>query len=202
MNIKDIAKYANKYEWLDSAAAASLERVFRSGAVGKVTDAGRTYAEQLELYNKLGPKLAAKPNSVAAKHQKGMAIDVDAALAGWLSKWGEPFGWYNTVPGEWWHFEYKPALDMYINGLPTLQKEEVRLDDEDDEMKDKLNALYINKLGRTVDVEGFGTWGSHIATGRMTYAQVEKELANSAEGKSFAALTTAKKREKLSKVKL
>lgn len=119
-------------KWLKPNAAKSYQRMRDAGMPsGGIASAGRTYAEQAELYrrwkNGTG-NLAARPGT--SLHESGLALDVtrgtDAQLwmtAGgeaWQVKTGEKlrchaWGWYRTVPSEAWHFQYFPDRDQRKN---------------------------------------------------------------------------------------
>ena len=182
--------YVENNEWLAPSAAASFRRVRAAGALGRLVDAGRTYWEQLALWLK-GNGLAAKPNSTAAKHQLGLAIDVNTTFAAWLHKWGAAYGWIATLDYEWWHFEYFANLDTFR--FAVIENAIVENNEDEDTMFEKLNALYIRHLGRGIDAVGYVTRSTEIITGRSSFAQQETALKGSPEGLAFAKKTEAQK---------
>lgn len=101
--------------WLDAPAADSYRRMIAAGCPeGGITDAGRTYYEQAELYRLyLAGKLkatAAKPGT--SKHETGRALDLDGAARAWVRTHGAAYGWMkDRVKNEPWHVEYEAAHD-------------------------------------------------------------------------------------------
>ncbi len=92
----------------EMAAAAA-----RDGVAIRVTDSYRSFdaqvdlAERKGLYGKGG--LAAVPGT--SNHGWGRSLDVDTAdgTAEWLRANGARFGFHEDVPGEPWHWTYRPA---------------------------------------------------------------------------------------------
>ncbi len=103
--------------WLDAPAAASLRRAFELGAPRvDLSDAGRTYAEQKQLYEAYLrgelPATAARPGT--SLHETGLAVDAREPLRAWLHEHGAAFGWIGwTVAREPWHFVYVADRDTY-----------------------------------------------------------------------------------------
>lgn len=102
---------------LATAAAfrAMAKAAAAAGARIKVVSGFRTMKEQEYLYDCYLTKscnngnLAAKPGF--SNHQSGSALDLntkDPAVGSWIKAHGNDFGFYNTVPGEPWHWEYQP----------------------------------------------------------------------------------------------
>lgn len=77
----------------------------------------RTYADQLAVWEEIGPPIAARPGT--SPHGWGQAIDFyekfgyGTAQNAWLDQNGPRYGWerlswhdQNGSYGEWWHFDY------------------------------------------------------------------------------------------------
>lgn len=112
--------------WLVSDAAASIKRIdAQIGHPLQITEAGRTYAQQLAHwlnFQKNGYPIALHPDTPSI-HQLGAAIDTDERNVPVLND----NGWYQTVYRagtlvEPWHFEYDPTRDNHIND--TIPEEE------------------------------------------------------------------------------
>ena len=91
------------------------EAAAKDGVTIKVVSGFRTMAEQEHLYDCYihcscnNCNLAARPGHSA--HQSGRALDLntrDPAVGAWMNLHGSAHGFYNTVPGEPWHWEYQP----------------------------------------------------------------------------------------------
>lgn len=96
--------------WLRADAAASLLRVDRAlGHPIDINDAGRTNAEQWEMWRKYGSPRAAYPGT--STHETGIAIDTDERPIALLAE----HGWYRPFDFEPWHFKYVPANDRHRN---------------------------------------------------------------------------------------
>ncbi|MGV3564217.1 MAG: N-acetylmuramoyl-L-alanine amidase family protein [Nocardioides sp.] len=85
----------------------------------------------------------------------------------------------------------RAATGQSVAPKPAPQPAPAPALEEDDDMLDRLNALYLRRLGRKVDASGFATFGSALILGTKTWAQVDAELAASGEGQAFARLTPA-----------
>lgn len=110
------AKSNGKSAWLDAPAAESYKRMLAAGCpAGGITDAGRTNAEQWEMWQLY---LAGKLKATAAypgtsKHETGRALDLDDGALAWVRAWGKPFGWIpDRVANEPWHLEYEVDKDQ------------------------------------------------------------------------------------------
>lgn len=97
---------ANAYHVMQEAAAAD-------GVALRVVSGFRSQAEQRYLYRCYTQcscnncNLAAYPGY--SNHQSGSALDLNTADRGvyrWLARNGARFGFYETVPGEDWHWEF------------------------------------------------------------------------------------------------
>ena len=88
----------------EAAARDGVELWIRSGF--------RSHAAQKSLFQRFregwGNK-AARPGY--SNHQSGRALDlrVDADMLAWMTKHARRFGFMRTVPGEPWHWEYRPG---------------------------------------------------------------------------------------------
>jgi len=104
--------------WLDGPAAASYLRMRRAGCPPGITTAGRTYAQQAQMYEAYLagrlPAFAAKPGT--SKHERGNAIDVPEPARSWIRAYGGGFGWLkDRVNSEPWHMEYQAGFDRHEN---------------------------------------------------------------------------------------
>lgn len=119
--------------WLDAPAAASICRIdAQLGHPVQITEAGRTYQQQQEHYDRYLAYLAGGPWAPIALdpdtpsvHQVGYATDSDEADAPWKEN-----GWFHTVYRdgvlvEPWHREYDASRDQHINDpAPTASHQE------------------------------------------------------------------------------
>lgn len=101
--------------WLDRPAALSIVRV--DAALGhplQITDAGRTNAEQWDMWRKYGWPRAAYPGT--STHETGLAIDTDERIA-LLGEhgWTRPFNNPARKPYEPWHYKYVQANDRHLH---------------------------------------------------------------------------------------
>ncbi len=88
-----------------------------AGHAVTVNSAFRTMAKQSALY---ADYMAGRGNKAArpgySKHQNGTAIDLavkQGSLLSWLRSNASAYGFFETVLGENWHWEYDPARDRY-----------------------------------------------------------------------------------------
>ncbi len=92
---------------------AMAEAAAREGITIRVSDSYRTYDEQVRLAETKGiygqGGLAAVPGT--SNHGWGRALDIDTAggTAEWLRANATRFGFHEDVPGEPWHWTYRPA---------------------------------------------------------------------------------------------
>lgn len=113
--LSDINRRNGKPAWLREDAAGAYERMKRAGMpAGCVSDAGRTYAEQAEMYRRYLagelPATAARPGT--SKHETGIALDVAEPARKWVRKFGKYYGWQkDRVRNEPWHMEHDPKRD-------------------------------------------------------------------------------------------
>ena len=121
--------------WLtdDAAAAASIARIdHQIGHPLQITDAGRTWDEQMTNYRAYlnGTGAYALHPDTPSIHQLGNAIDTDEGRN--IDPIMRDHGWRLTALdiGEWWHWEYFEHLDNRRNDpppappAPTYPKEE------------------------------------------------------------------------------
>lgn len=87
----------------------------QAGARIRVVSGFRTMEEQTYLYDCHvtcrcnNCNLAARPGY--SKHQSGLALDLntrDPAVGAWMRAHAAEYGFYNTIPSEPWHWEYRP----------------------------------------------------------------------------------------------
>ena len=119
-----------KEAWLYGNAGLSYLRMLEDGLPGGwISDAGRTNAEQWELYEKYkrGELLATAAYPGTSKHETGRALDIKAGPAqDWMRKHGHKYGWMrDRVKNEPWHFEYEFPNDTQIGRGDPRKKEEV-----------------------------------------------------------------------------
>lgn len=201
------AKRSGRPAWLRADAAASYTRMLTAGMpTGGITDAGRTNAEQWQLWWAYlrGELAATAAYPGTSLHETGLALDLTGAALAWVRAWGRPYGWViDTVPGEPWHVVYVPELDQHRNDpAPESGTRNPEPDIEEDDMLDKLNTLYLLRLGRLCDPAGMAVHGSRITLGTATWHDVDRSLTASAEGQAFARLTVAEQNKRRSRARL
>lgn len=95
------------------AFARMAEAAAREGVTIRVTDSYRGYDAQVDLARRKGlysqGGLAARPGT--SNHGWGRSLDIDtgAGTAEWLRANATRFGFHEDVPGEPWHWTYRPA---------------------------------------------------------------------------------------------
>ena len=100
------APAADAFQQMTAAAA-------RDGVTIRVTDSYRSFDAQVDLAQRKGlysqGGLAARPGT--SNHGWGRSLDVDtsAGAAEWLRANATRFGFHEDVPGEPWHWTYRPA---------------------------------------------------------------------------------------------
>lgn len=100
------APAADAFQRMSQAAA-------RDGVAIRVTDSYRSYDAQVDLAQRKGlysqGGLAARPGT--SNHGWGRSVDLDTSggTAEWLRVNGPRFGFHEDVPGEPWHWTYRPA---------------------------------------------------------------------------------------------
>lgn len=106
--------------WLDHPAALSILRV--DAALGhplQITDAGRTNAEQWDMWRKYGSPRAAYPGT--STHESGIAIDTDERIALLTEHgWERPFNNPSRSPYEPWHYKYNRNADRHYGEDPDM----------------------------------------------------------------------------------
>jgi hypothetical protein len=138
--------------WLNPEPAASIARIdAQIGHPQQITEAGRTYAQQLahwNTYQRNGHPIALHPDTPSV-HQKGAAIDTDERHVTILND----HGWYQTVYRngklvEPWHFEYFPKRDNHYG-------EEAMSAAAEKQIKELYEAYRAGKAGSHSDSEGW-----------------------------------------------
>ena len=105
----------NHRMWAPAAESFNrmAEAAARDGVAIRVTDSYRSYDAQVDLANRKGiygkGGLAAVPGT--SNHGWGRSLDIDTAggTAEWLRANGARFGFHEDVPGEPWHWTYRPG---------------------------------------------------------------------------------------------
>lgn len=188
--------------WLDAPAAASYQRMRQAGMpAGGITDAGRTNAEQWDLWRAY---LAGKLKATAAypgtsKHETGRALDLTGAALAWARAYGRDFGWIpDLVPHEPWHLEYRANRDKY---LTTPGGDDVFTDADKEWFKavlrapefdvsaydrawDVVSRWYVDLLGRPGSASEIAPWAKGMADG-AAYASVYASIYDSDEAKAY-----------------
>jgi len=103
--------------WLDQPAAASYARMRAAGCPAGITQAGRTFAQQVAMYAAYlaGRLVATAAVPGTSKHEKGNALDVPEPARSWIRANGASFGWIkDLVRNEPWHDEYQLARDQHL----------------------------------------------------------------------------------------
>lgn len=154
--------------------------------------------------------------AVPGTSNHGWAVAIDWSGVGakgstrwnWLMANAPRFGWTNPLwardgkPGngseEPWHWEGVVVPVANYRDVPGVTAPDITgtlpgsltplTSFEETDMRDYLIALYLKTLGRLPDVAGYATHLSDVATGRKTWAQLERELEASPESAAFAAL--------------
>lgn len=190
--------------WLDAPAAASYQRMRQAGMpAGGITDAGRTNAEQWDLWRAY---LAGKLKATAAypgtsKHESGRALDLSGAALAWARAYGRDFGWIpDLVPDEEWHLEYRADRDKY---LTTPGGDDVFTDADKEWFKavlrapefdvssfdrafDVVSRWYVDLLGRPGSPGEIAERAVRIAQGG-SYQSEYRPIYDSDEAKRFRA---------------
>ena len=75
---------------------------------GGPMSAFRTYAQQSYLYQLYLSGAGAPANPPGSStHELGVAVDLaDPAMRNVVDEIGATYGWYGTIPSEWWHVQY------------------------------------------------------------------------------------------------
>jgi LysM repeat protein len=75
---------------------------------GGPLSAFRTYAQQSYLYQLFLSGAGAPANAPGSStHELGVAVDLaDPAMRDVVDQIGPTYGWYATIPSEWWHVQY------------------------------------------------------------------------------------------------
>jgi hypothetical protein len=141
------ATVKGEWAWLDAPAAASYDRMLADGCpTGGITDAGRTNAEQWEMWRLY---LAGKLKATAAypgtsKHETGRALDLTGAALAWVRAHGVDYGWIrDAVRNEPWHCEYMSAWDTKGKTPTPAQEDDMPLNAADATL---INTVVINVL--------------------------------------------------------
>lgn len=187
--------------------AAAFARHF--GKPLYLSDAYRTLDQQKVLKKTKG-RFAATPGT--SNHGWGLAIDaasrvnvdtsaehrwfeLNAPAYGWVNPWWAT----NRIPGdgeyEPWHWEFTGSPDVVPAPRPPAAVKPTpaplpTLNDDltEDDMRDILIALYLKNVGRRPDPIGAQAYIAAVATGALTWAQVDERLGDSDESRAFAAL--------------
>ncbi len=92
----------------NSMRAVSLEQYGIDLAPAGTLSAHRTYEQQSYLYELYlsGQGAPANPPGTST-HELGVAVDLaDPSMRSVIDQIGPSYGWYATIPSEWWHVQY------------------------------------------------------------------------------------------------
>lgn len=105
---------------------------------------------KLHRYVRVTAVQAAPPGASYSYHEKGNALDLPAAERAWMRVNGARHGWFATVPGEPWHWEYIASRDRYRDTAPPTPTPPPPTPPEEDDMNytEMLRAAYIQHLKR------------------------------------------------------
>ncbi len=100
------APAAASYQQMAAAAA-------RDGVAIRVTDSYRSFDEQVSLAERKGlyseGGLAARPGTSNHGWGRSLDLDTDGGTVEWLRANAARFGFHEDVPGEPWHWTYRPG---------------------------------------------------------------------------------------------
>jgi hypothetical protein len=168
--ISDINRRTGEPGWLNADAAAAYERMKRDGMPGdSLSDAGRTYAEQKELYEAyLRGELeatAARPGE--SLHEVGDAIDIKDPARSWVRARPEYGFVKDTVANEPWHMVYRASTDQHLD------------DQEDDDMGNLDPKQKIPVTGEAAKALGSDeiTLGGFVGLAAADYRQNRRDNA-------------------------
>lgn len=192
--------YVAAGHWLSPPAAASYQRCRAAGAPGGITDAGRTEAEQAQLWRKQGHLgLASRPNSPQALHQHGIALDLPAAARLWFVAYGPEHGWYRPFPSkEPWHFVYHLTLDRHLLTTPPTitpprEAQDMPLTQSDLEAVDRIVANRLNGHLRTRATAMVDPTDAGVLISQAGKEELDRMIANRVDERFtrvYAALDT------------
>jgi len=121
--------------WLEARAASEYRAMLRDGCPPGITEAGRTYAYQAQLYWRwkvglLNAPSVARPGS--SLHEKGIALDLPEPARSWVRTHGAKYGWRaDRVPGEPWHFEFTAPPTLAPKPSPKSTPEPIEQSEDD-----------------------------------------------------------------------
>lgn len=130
--ISDVNRRNGHAGWLDEPAARAYERMKAHGMPGGcLSDAGRTNAEQAELYAAFlrGELSATAARPGESLHEVGNAIDVAEPARAWVRARPEYGFVKDTVANEPWHMVYGPDADQHRD-----EEEEMAVTEELEQM--------------------------------------------------------------------
>lgn len=195
-------KTSGRSAWLDAPAAESYKRMLRAGCPGGcITDAGRTYTEQAELWRQylagLLPATAAPPGT--SKHESGRALDLAEPARSWVRAHGADYGWIkDRVRREPWHLEYQADRDRHAgpakpDSTPTPTPPADSFGEDDTMHERAIIAAYRKHLGRVPGATEVDDRILRIATGETTLAQELAGIATSSEAKRWPVVQLYRK---------
>ena len=187
-----------RYDVIDSLV--SLNKAFRArfGINLDINEGYRDLSTQKAYYKNppSGVGTAAVPGT--SNHGWGLAIDFGGlggktgAMYLWMRVNAPNYGWNNPLWArdgagveEPWHWESAKAKnvvpDVVVStNIPTPVTEQ--------EMKDQIIAIYLNRVGSLPSPDGLSFWLSQIALGHQSLASLDAALAASQPSKDFANL--------------
>lgn len=119
VTISDVNRRTGMPAWLSPLAALAYERAKRDGMPGGcVSDAGRTYAEQRQMWDayRRGELIATAAYPGTSKHERGNALDLREPARSWLRSRPEYGFVKDRVSNEPWHFEHDGTVP-HINEI-------------------------------------------------------------------------------------
>jgi len=124
--IKLTAVNGTDVEVRTAAAFRVMAKAARKRGIKLAINSGfRSRAEQAKLYREYRRgegNLAARPGY--SNHQSGRALDIyiNRKTLAWLESHAATYGFYRTVPGEAWHWEYNGGLERDARPNPRPER--------------------------------------------------------------------------------
>jgi SAM-dependent methyltransferase len=167
----------HKFQWEIWERAA--RNVWIGGGGNNAGEMNQSWIGLREICDQLGLK---KWNDARGYFRKG---NIDPNLVGWLNtnrKIG--FDWENEMVDFWrWYYLYLHPEEnvQHLEPITTLP------DGHPANIMGKVEGLYMKVLGRHADQPGKEAYTAQVMSGKMTLAEVEKEMQSSPEYKTKCA---------------